>query len=99
VHVGYGIGIDDADSHQRALDRLGNLSEKYANFVFRRLQNSHAKVLIFDGALVITSFNWLSFVGDPQRTFRDERGLLVRKPEVVVEAARELITRIQPSVS
>jgi len=53
------------------------------------MSDTHAKVLVSDSAFAIfTSFNWLSFVGDPKRTFRDERGLLVRKPEVVSQERR-----------
>jgi hypothetical protein len=35
--------------------------------------------------VVVTSFNWLSFKGDPQMPFRDERGMLVTIPETVEE--------------
>lgn len=40
------------------------------------LGNTHEKVLLVDGKyVVITSFNWLSFKGDPNRGFRQETGL------------------------
>lgn len=98
VYLGYGFGPEDERKDNidavRALERIAS---EFPNFRLVRLGDTHAKVLVSDSAFAIfTSFNWLSFVGDPQRTFRDERGLLVRKPEVVYEAASELIARIQP---
>jgi hypothetical protein len=101
VYLGYGFGPEDErKDNVEAVRALERLASEFPNFHLVRLGDNHAKVLVSDSSFAIfTSFNWLSFVGDPQRTFRDERGLLVRKPEVVVEAARELITRIQPSVS
>ena len=43
--------------------------------------------------MVVTSFNWLSFKGDPKRTFRDERGLLVSLPEQIDAQFEELLGR------
>jgi hypothetical protein len=41
--------------------------------------DTHAKVLIKDSDFsVVSSFNWLSFKGDPSRTFRDEQDLKVQ---------------------
>jgi hypothetical protein len=34
---------------------------------------------------VVTSFNWLSFKGDPNREFRDERGTLISDPQKIDE--------------
>jgi hypothetical protein len=33
--------------------------------------------------VIVTSFNWLSYRGDPERTFRDERGILVALPDEI----------------
>jgi hypothetical protein len=82
VYIGWGIRSldeqdDDADRGvQRAFEKLG---ERYRwNFKYKRLGHTHAKVLICDRRfMIVTSFNWLSFKGDPSRTFRDERGILV----------------------
>jgi hypothetical protein len=38
---------------------------------------------------VSTSFNWLSFLGDPKEKARDESGLLVAKPEYVEELFKD----------
>lgn len=60
---------------------LTQLAEQYPNLVFSALGDTHAKVLILDHRyMVVTSFNWLSFRGDPSKPFRDERGVLVAIP-------------------
>jgi hypothetical protein len=44
-------------------------------------------------ALRDLSFNWLSFLGDRGRTFREEWGVLVRKPDQVDDLYNQLIDR------
>ncbi|MEV4531617.1 hypothetical protein [Streptosporangium sp. NPDC049304] len=84
IHIGHGYGNDDSGSDTRVLERLGNLAARFPErFVFTRLKNTHAKILIFDGTWISTSFNWLSFQGSPDRTYRMEEGTLVRIPETV----------------
>lgn len=83
VTIAHGIGDDDTGSDERALRRLQNLADRYDNFEFARLSNTHAKILIFDDIWVSTSFNWLSFRGDPDRTYRMEEGTLVAIPSKV----------------
>lgn len=81
VTIAYGIGDNDSQSDAQAIERLRNLSRRYSQlFRFVRLANSHAKVLIFDDLWISTSFNWLSFRGDPERTYRMEEGTLVKIP-------------------
>jgi hypothetical protein len=80
VHIGYGYSDDPAaDIDRRARDGLRTMAADYPNLRFSHLGGgTHAKVLISDTAfLVITSFNWMSFRGDPTRTFRDERGVVI----------------------
>lgn len=87
VTIAHGYGDDDSGSDDYALKRLRNLSSRYhKKFTFARLGNTHAKILIFDNQWVSTSFNWLSFRGDPDRTYRMEEGTLVSIPEKVDEA-------------
>ena len=85
VTIAHGIGEDDSGSDESALRRLSNLAARYENFTFTRLANTHAKILIFDDQWVSTSFNWLSFRGHPDRTYRMEEGTLVRIPSKVQE--------------
>ncbi|WP_406323441.1 hypothetical protein [Streptomyces sp. NBC_01637] len=46
---------------------------------------------VFYDSWVITSFNWLSFRGDPERTYRMEEGSLVRIRQIAdIQYARYL---------
>lgn len=84
VHIAHGFGPDDSDSDADAIRQLENLQARYRDKLsIVRLVNSHAKILIFDDTWVSTSFNWLSFKGDPRRTFRMEEGTIVKIPEAV----------------
>jgi len=78
VRIGHGYGPDDSGSDSFALRKLNNLATRYGNLKVVRLQNTHAKILICDDIWVTTSFNWLSFRGDPNRTYRMEEGTLVQ---------------------
>lgn len=77
VTIAHGIGRDDDGSDRKALEALTQLASKYSRFTFARLENTHAKVLVYDDTWISTSFNWLSFRGDPERTYRMEEGTLV----------------------
>ena len=74
VHIGWGIN-DEGDERERTpLKKLRELAKQYDRFILRRLGNTHAKILIWDDHLVVTSFNWLSFRGD-RSGFRQEEGM------------------------
>jgi phosphatidylserine/phosphatidylglycerophosphate/cardiolipin synthase-like enzyme len=100
VYIGYGLGEDDEqsrDNDRRAEQDLERMAQKYANFTFVRLGDTHAKVLISDrNFIVTTSFNWLSFKGDPNRTFRDEQGTFVAIPDFVDQRFEHLVSRFAP---
>lgn len=93
VYIGYGIGTDDYDCDEWALRKLQNLAKRFEDkpFHFVRLQNTHAKILIYDGIWINTSFNWMSFKGDPDRTFRMEEGTLVQIPSEVDKAYTQYV--------
>ena len=98
VYIGYGISTDETqDLHPRdraAREDLRQLADKYSNFYFVRLGNTNAKILIKDSEFAaVTSFNWLSFKGDPRRVFRDEQGVLIQEPGLVDQKFDELILR------
>lgn len=99
VYIGYGIsrdGDNDRPADKAAEEKLQKLSTQFGNFVFRRLGDTHAKVLICDSTFIVTgSFNWLSFRGDPDRTFRDEQSTLVEIPEHIDEVFREQLKRFE----
>ena len=88
IYIGYGTKDRherlDSSNQELALRKLRRLADGYKNFHLVRLGDTHAKVLVCDNAFVVTSsFNWLSFAGDPDRTFRDERGLYTSDPAVI----------------
>lgn len=98
VHIGWGISRDETvepNADRWVLDRFDRLAKDYPNLNIRRLGGTHAKILISDSRYVIvTSFNWLSFRGDPKRTFRDERGTLISKQSYVEQEAETWIKRL-----
>jgi hypothetical protein len=65
-----------------------------------RFGDTHAKILVCDSRFsIITSFNWLSFRGDEQLDFRDERGYYVGlQPNVdeVFESYRKRFSDPEP---
>ena len=102
VFVGWGITAlteTDVDIDPDVLAEFERLAERFQfTFKYRRLGDTHAKVLICDQRfMVITSFNWLSFKGDPRRTFRDERGTFVALPEKIDEQFMSWSRRIEGS--
>ena len=91
ITIAHGYGVDDRGSDEFVLNRLKNLAGRYDKFTFVRVKNTHAKILIVDDTWVSTSFNWLSFRGDSDRTYRMEEGTLVCIPDrVEQEYARYL---------
>ncbi|MGQ0591828.1 MAG: hypothetical protein ACT4QB_04045 [Gammaproteobacteria bacterium] len=60
------------------------LAKRYSNFTFKFVGNTHRKLLVSDNEFAVTtSFNWLSFKGDPREKPRDESGTLIMKAEYV----------------
>jgi phosphatidylserine/phosphatidylglycerophosphate/cardiolipin synthase-like enzyme len=86
VHVGYRISPDADGCDAGALGRLAKLHERFGNVVVGRLGDTHAKVLIWDDSQIVTGFNWLSFRGDQDRTYRQEVGVLLKNNRSDVDA-------------
>ncbi|MHC3472400.1 phospholipase D-like domain-containing protein [Streptomyces sp. 7R007] len=79
VHIAYGYTLNDPKNDRDSVRRLENLASRYKEkFTFTRVKSTHAKVLVYDDVWITTSFNWLSFAGDRDRTYRMEEGTLVR---------------------
>jgi hypothetical protein len=96
VTIAHGYGRDDRGSDESALRSLSNMQKRFAeHFDLARLQNTHAKILVWDDSWVLTSFNWLSFKGDPSRTYRMEEGTLIRVPALVDEAYDRYLALIE----
>jgi hypothetical protein len=98
VHIGHGISpnptVNAHPADVAAKASLEGLARRYSNFIFVRLGNTHAKVLIKDHDFAaITSFNWLSFKGDPKRPFRDEQGVLLQRIDLVDNKYSEVFSQ------
>jgi hypothetical protein len=81
---GYRPGLK-GEGDREAEQKLQRLQGDYPDqFHLTRLGDTHAKVLVCDSRFsIVTSFNWLSFRGDEQLEFRDERGYYVGLTEQV----------------
>ncbi|GAA3175919.1 MULTISPECIES: phospholipase D-like domain-containing protein [Streptomyces] len=83
IDIAYGYEDNDTKTDLAAVRKLNNLVARYQDKItFTRLKSTHAKVLVYDDVWVTTSFNWLSFKGDPDRTYRMEEGSLIRNRQV-----------------
>lgn len=85
VHIGYGIS-KEKEYENWSVRKLKNLQSKsYGKHLkIHYLGNTHEKILICDEKFaVVTSFNWMSFKGSPDRGFRRETGYLFYNREMV----------------
>ena len=86
----------EAEPRRRRAKKMKRLTE-VREFHVCRLGDTHAKVVISDrNFIVTTSFNWLSFKGDPNRTFRDEQGTFVAIPDFIDQRFEHLVSRFGP---
>ena len=101
VVICYGISNEIEDNVKYALKPLEELKKEAnigKNLSLIKLGNTHEKVLVCDKTfVVITSFNWLSFKGDPKRGFRQETGTLNEDEEVAKMMLKNLQKRIDES--
>jgi len=97
VYIAWGVGDESEEkSDKSALDALQRLMLKYETFWISRVGDTHAKVLVSDRKYaIVTSFKWLSFRGDPNRTFRDKQGTMVRIPELIDQKFDYLLSRLE----
>lgn len=90
IHIGYGFeekgGNKRAQNNgndKRAEERLVRFADQHPNVVLAYLGNTHAKILLWDRSIVTGSFNWLSFKGDKDKTYRQEVGTFLKdSPEI-----------------
>ena len=100
VIIGYGIS-EKEDSDKKILQRLADIQQKKygKNLYLVKLNNTHEKVLIKDNEyMVITSFNWLSFKGDPNKGFRQETGYYTQSREAIKQMKSNLSNRMSISI-
>ncbi len=96
IIIGYGISKKE-DSDKWILNQLEGIQKKSygKNLQLIRLSNTHEKVLIKDDDyMVITSFNWLSFKGDPQKSFRQETGYYITSKDAIKDMKTNLSNRM-----
>jgi hypothetical protein len=78
IHIGYGIDYEGSECDVDAVEKLEKLAKQFKNVHLACLGSTHAKILIWDDNEITTSFNWLSYRGDQDRTYRQEHGVLLR---------------------
>jgi len=108
VTIGYGLEEEEGTRGKdrvtpkpaityQAEKELSNIQKRFDNFKLVFLGNTHRKLLVSDDKFaVVTSFNWLSFRGDPGRKARDEFGYLVSEPhdvEAIFQDGIELLAK------
>ncbi|MBE9253871.1 hypothetical protein IQ217_08440 [Synechocystis salina LEGE 00031] len=87
VYIIYGIKGSDNQNSRWAIKQLENLMANHKNLNFSKTQNSHRKQLICDDIFaIVTSFNFLSFRADPNLTYRDEFGVVLRDKQTIEDA-------------
>ena len=98
VRVIIGYGIDKKTEHDKnSLSRLLRIKngKMGSNLTLVDLSNTHEKVLLVDSKyVVITSFNWLSFKGDPSREFRQETGVYTESNQIINQTIISLEQRL-----
>ena len=103
VIICYGIADQKDKDSEYAVKLLRDIQNKgnYGrNLYIVKLGNTHEKVLICDDKfMVTTSFNWLSFKGDPKRGFRQETGIYLENKECIKDMFDNLQDRISEKVN
>ena len=94
VYIGYGFPDDRKSITANLQKRFNHFKTMYKHFIFNDLGDTHAKILIKDDEyFIITSFNWLSFKGDPKRTYREEWGTKVTDKKTIEEFTKTILQR------
>lgn len=87
VTIFWGFG-DNEKTDSKAIADLHAAAQRSRRLAIVKVDDTHAKVLVGDDFYVKTSFNWLSFRGDPSRKYRQEEGDLVQD-QVLADGAYE----------
>jgi hypothetical protein len=87
VHIIYGIKGSNFQNDNSSIYKLENLMNNYSNLTFEKTENSHRKQIVCDDKFaIVTSFNFLSFRADPNLTYRDELGVVLRDKQTIEES-------------
>ena len=97
VIIGYGISEENSSDKWilKELEAIKNYRAKGKLEVYP-LNNTHEKVLLMDNQfLVVTSFNWLSFGGNPRKGFRQETGIYTEAIETICAMKADIESRME----
>ncbi|MGD1806457.1 phospholipase D-like domain-containing protein [Dapis sp. BLCC M126] len=84
VYIIYGIKGSNSQNDDKSIKQLENLKANYKSLEFDKTKNSHRKQIICDDKFaIVTSFNFLSFRADPNLTYRDELGVILRDKQTI----------------
>ena len=104
VYIGYGLVDEDGKDRAggklaitaKAERDLNDLAKRFKNLTFAFIGNTHRKVLVSDCRYAVTtSFNWLSFKGDPRDKPRDEAGIYIAKSDYIESTFKDCLDLIQ----
>jgi phosphatidylserine/phosphatidylglycerophosphate/cardiolipin synthase-like enzyme len=95
--IGYGFG-ESKEQEEKFVDRFKKFmtspKKSLGKFHIYRVGDVHSKVLICDSNfMIISSFNWLSFAGDPTRGSRVEDGMLTKDQMAIDQKTQEWLER------
>ena len=94
--LSFGYGIDENRPAKPAPPDLVRLAAEFQGFELRDFGDTHEKILIKDSDYVVMgSFNWLSFRGDPKRPLRRERSVKINDAAYVEKEAAVLEARFR----
>ena len=95
VYIIYGIKGSNSQNDDKSIKQLENLKANYKNLQFDQTENSHRKQIICDDKFaIVTSFNFLSFRADPNLTYRDELGVILRDKQTIKDLFKSGINLI-----
>lgn len=84
VYIIYGIKGSSFQNDKRSIEQLEKLMNNYKNFTFQKTTNSHRKQIVCDEKFaIVASLNFLSFRADPNLTYRDELGIVLRDKQTI----------------
>jgi predicted RNA-binding protein with RPS1 domain len=92
VTIVWGPGHEDGTDRE-ALDALHAAARRANRLGVVRAATTPARVLVSDSFYITTSFNWLSFRGEPSRTYRQDDGELVKDQALTDRAYDAYLTQ------
>ena len=99
VYIFYGIKSSSQQNNPISIQRLEELSTQYKNLRFEKVKNTHRKILVCDAEFgIVTSFNFLSFRADPNLTYRDELGVIIRDSATIEDLFKSRIKTTQNKI-